>query len=345
MVLDPGRAANALRRISHRITPWGRSGLRTVRAGIQTDGIRPGLTDIDRRGIVANDGIDLHYYEIGPEHADTTVVFVHGFTLTAESWFFQVDHLRRDHPDVRSVLLDLRGHGATGMVPPERCTIDGAGDDVLAVIAERVPTGRVILVGHSMGGMILMSLVRRCGEELRSRIGGVITVSTAMEPMASGGIAQIIDNPVADKVHGVISRNPEESDRIRKEMMEMLAPLLAVTIFQRNGTDYDVIEFHADQIHETPAETYIGFFSELQSHEELAAAPYLSEVPGYVVVGDKDNVTPVEQAERAVELWPGAKLRVIPDAGHMVILEAPDSINRIIDEAILAEHPAVPHTS
>ncbi|MCK7641882.1 alpha/beta hydrolase [Corynebacterium sp. CCM 8835] len=345
MVLDPGRAANALRRISHRITPWGRSGLRTVRAGIQTEGIRPGLTDIDRRGTVTNDGIDLHYYEVGPEHADTTVVFVHGFTLTAEAWFFQVDHLRHSHPDIRSVLLDLRGHGATGMVAPERCTIDGAADDVLAVIAARVPTGRIILVGHSMGGMILMSLVRRCGDTLRDRISAVITVSTAMEPMASGGIAQIIDNPVADRVHGVISRNPEESDRIRKELMEMLAPVLAVTIFQRNGTDYDVIEFHADQIHETPAETYIGFFPELQSHQELAAVAYLSEIPGYVVVGDKDNVTPVEQAERTVELWPRAKLRVIPDAGHMVVLEAPDAVNAIIDEAILATRPAVPHAN
>ncbi|WP_156971877.1 alpha/beta fold hydrolase [Corynebacterium marinum] len=335
MTFPLARPLSRLRSWALQLTPNGRRRLALEIGALHSGSREPGLTGIDRTGTVDSDGIRIHWYEYGPVRPDApTVLFLHGFSIPAESFYRQVDHLRARWPSARLLLLDTRGHGQTGRVDPARCTVEGAADDALAVLRARDVCGPVILVGHSLGGLVALNLVRRCPPELWGRIAGIVLVSTSIEALADQGLPQLLASPVADQVYNAVETQPDEAKKFRQQAAAILAPTLAVAIFHRR-IDYDIIQFHAAMIHETPLETFVGFFEDLQVHDELAAGPYLQGIPGYVIAGEKDNVTPLGQAERLIEIWPEAWLQTAPDAGHMIPLEAPEILNAAIDRLLL----------
>jgi len=337
MAFTPSDLPRLVRSWVMRLTPGGRRRL-ALELGELHSGVRePGLTDIDKVGTVDNDGILVHWYEYGKVRAhdsSVTIVFVHGFTLAAESFFMQVNHLRERWPSARILLLDVRGHGQTGKVDPSLCTVEGAADDTLAVLRARGVEGPIILVGHSLGGLVVLNLVRRCPPVLRGNIAGIVLVATSIEALSDQGLPQILASPVADQVYNAVESSPKEARKFKEQAAMIFAPALAVTVFHRK-TDYDIVEFHAAMIHETPLETFVGYFEDLQEHDELAAGEHLQGIPGYVIAGEKDDVTPLSQAERLIEVWPDAWLQIAQHAGHMVPLEAPEVLNAAIDRLMI----------
>ena len=57
-------------------------------------------------------------------------------------------------------------------------------------------------------------------------------------------------------------------------------------------------------------------------------------MPLFVIWGDKDTITPLDQARRLVSLAPGAQLTVLPDVGHIPQIEDPDAFHRALLAAI-----------
>lgn len=294
----------------------------------------PGLVGLCECRYVASTSVPVAAYSAGPDDAPTTVLFVHGFTLAAECYFLQVRHLAEQHPNIRSVLLDLRGHGQTGEVAPEQCTIDGSADDVLAVIDQLIPKGNIILVGHSLGGHVVLNTIRRSPEEVFQRIRGVILIATSIDSLSAQGVPRLLTTKLADKVYGAMENTPDMVSKFRDEIADFLAPALAATVFKRIGTPYNLVKFHADMIKHTPLNTFIGYFDDLEAHSEVAAADRLAQLPGYVLVGNDDHVTPLSQSKRILELWPRAELKQTDKCGHMIILEAPELVNEALDELI-----------
>lgn len=295
-----------------------------------------GLRDVDKQDTVDSDGTAVYFYRTGPAEPTATVVFVHGFTLAAESFYLQVSHLRQHHPGVAALLLDLRGHGRTGAVIPGKCTVDGLAHDVRAVIAAQAPTGPLILVGHSLGGLAVLATLRQLLDDdpaTHARVTGVLLLSTCIESLAAQGVPQVLASPLADRVMAAVEASPNDARRVREAAAKFLAPTLATAVFKR-PIDYTLVEFHAALIHETPLTSFVGFFNDLQEHDELGAAPALQGKPGFILTGDKDEVTPTSQAERLREVWPQAWLQLAKGAGHMIILEAPGIVNNALDRLL-----------
>ena len=312
--------------------------------------VRPGIRDLDATGVltIEDHGTDipLHWYEVGPsgdsaaEAGDAeplTIVFIHGFTLGADSWYRQFRGLRKELPGVRLLTLDLRGHGKTGAVPPSSCSTDTAAEDVLAVVAERAPAGKLILVGHSLGGQIAFAALRHAAEDVRQRIAGVVQVSTAIDRFAANGIPELLNLRIVGCLAGLLKASPKRVRKLRDKIAGLIAPALAIAVFSR-PTNRQVIDLHAYMINETPLDTYLGFLDDLRGHDEYDAVPYLSGLPGTVLVGDNDDGTSREQAEKIIAAWPGAELVEVTNAGHMLPLEAPKEVNAAI--ARLAERVA-----
>ena len=312
--------------------------------------VRPGIRHPDATGVltVQDHGTDipLHWYEVGPSHGATaatggaeplTIVFIHGFTLGADSWYRQSRGLRKELPGVRLLTLDLRGHGKTGAVPPSSCSTDTAAEDVLAVVAERAPAGKLILVGHSLGGQIAFAALRRAPEDVRQRIAGIVQVSTAIDRFAANGIPELLNLRIVGWLAGLLKASPKRVRKLRDKIAGLIAPALAIAVFSR-PTNRQVIDLHAYMINETPLDTYLGFLDDLRGHDEYGAVPYLSGLPGTILVGDNDDVTSREQAEKIIAAWPGAELIEVTNAGHMLPLEAPKEVNAAI--ARLAERGA-----
>ncbi|HEY2637391.1 MAG TPA: alpha/beta fold hydrolase, partial [Solirubrobacteraceae bacterium] len=132
--------------------------------------------------VVADDGVDLHvevdeYAGTGRRRSapELTVVFVHGYSLSMDSWHFQ----RAAYRDrVRMVFYDQRSHGRSGRSTPGHATIDQLGRDLETVLDAVVPEGPVVLVGHSMGGMTIIALAEQQPELFGDRVVGVGLVST-----------------------------------------------------------------------------------------------------------------------------------------------------------------------
>jgi pimeloyl-ACP methyl ester carboxylesterase len=122
--------------------------------------------DPDRiRTVQSEDGVSLHIEEVGPTGAPLTVVFIHGYALSLRSFYYQRAALVERFGDgVRLVFYDQRSHGRSGPSVPGGATIEQLGRDLYTVLDAVVPTGPIVLVGHSMGGMSVLSLAQQYPE-------------------------------------------------------------------------------------------------------------------------------------------------------------------------------------
>ena len=176
IVADPAENSRAQRRrrwmagmagLSAVGTVAGASAARTVTRRVTVEDLYAGedfgLLDADRGCVVTTpDGVDLAVREVGPTDAPVTVVFAHGFCMNMGAFHFQRRELARVWGDqVRMVFYDQRGHGKSGTAAPRTYTVAQLGCDLDTVLAVLAPRGSVILVGHSMGGMTVLSHARQ----------------------------------------------------------------------------------------------------------------------------------------------------------------------------------------
>lgn len=291
-------------------------------------GLRP-----DRTGTVPSGEfgeVCVQWYEVGPTDPEAiTVVYVHGFNISAEEFCFQVDALRG--MGVRQVLLDLRGHGQTGWCEPTKLNVDDAADDVAAVLHARGVRGPIVVVGHSLGGPVSLSLMRRYAADFNW--AGTVQISSAVEPFVMQGMPQILAGPAGCALAWVVSHTPRFAEGLRRAVTATLAPVLAFGFYFR-PMDYEIIQFHARMIERTPLATYAGFFDDLLVHSEAEAGAVLADLPGYILVGDRDHVTPVSQSVKLAQLWPRAAVQILPDSGHMPPLDAPGAVTAAIERVV-----------
>lgn len=108
----------------------------------------------------------------GPADAPA-IVFVHGTRVSRAAWNGQVRRLAGTY---RCVTLDLPGHGtrAAGTF-----TLEGAADDVAAVIAAAVPAGRAVVVGLSLGGYVALETAVRHPD----RVAGLVLSGCSADPV------------------------------------------------------------------------------------------------------------------------------------------------------------------
>ena len=111
------------------------------------------------------DGVPIRYEASG--QGSPAVVLIHCWTCDRRLWDHAVPMLARDH---RVVTLDLAGHGESGRAR-KTWTIEAFGEDVKAVV-EALRLDRVVLVGHSMGGLVMLEAARR----LSGRVVGLVPV-------------------------------------------------------------------------------------------------------------------------------------------------------------------------
>jgi pimeloyl-ACP methyl ester carboxylesterase len=296
------------------------------------------------RTVVADDGVNLHVEVGGGGSAELTIVFVHGFTLSMDCWHFQ----RRDLADLgRLAFFDQRSHGASARGPREHATIDQLGDDLRAVLDTVTPTGRVVLVGHSMGGMAVLALADRHPELFGSRVAGVALIGTAAGAFAETifGIPGVVGRslrPVAPGVIRAANRRAQLLERGRRAGSE-----IAFMLTRRLGFGPDappsLVAFLERMLADTPVEVMTEFFDTFLSHDKLAALDVLADLPVLVLCGADDALTPVKNSHLMADALTDAELVVVPDAGHMVMLERADVVNDALRRLVAraGQHRAV----
>ncbi|MEU8650995.1 alpha/beta hydrolase [Streptomyces sp. NPDC048737] len=313
----------------------------------------------------ADDGTEL-YYEVddvepqgGPANRrrrlfgrkaplPVTVVFSHGYCLTQDSWHFQREALRGV---VRTVHWDQRSHGrsargAAQLRDGEPLTIEQLGRDLKAVIDAAVPEGPIVLVGHSMGGMTVMALAAQFPELILERV-----VATAFVGTSSGRLGEVNFglpvagvNAVRRVLPGVLKALGQQAalvEKGRRATADLFAGVVKRYSFASRDVDPAVVRFAERMIEGTPIDVVAEFYPAFTDHDKTEALACFSDMPVLVLAGIGDLVTPSEHSEAIADLLPDAELVLVPDAGHLVMLEHPEVVtDRLAD--LLTRAGAVP---
>ena len=292
---------------------------------------------VQRGGIVAaSDGVPLAVREAGPVDAPLTVVFVHGYCLTMDTWHFQRKAITARFGDsVRMVFYDQRGHGLSGATGADNATIEQLADDLYCVIESAVPSGPVVVVGHSMGGMTIMSFASRHRRTLAGRVVGIGLISTAASKLSEHGLGAILGRGTTSSVAGIAGRAPRVVHGSRRAMARVMTPFIYGGSFGNPArTPPTVARFVDRVIASTDVGTIAAFVDALSHHDETDALELMTDTRTTIVCGTRDLLTPLVHTEELAARLPEAELVVIPGAGHMSMLEAPSTVNAALSRLV-----------
>lgn len=290
----------------------------------------------DSRSVATSDGLALHAEVDQPTRCsdDVTVVLVHGYALTLDSWHYQ----RLAASTHRVVLYDQRSHGRSDRAPARSCTIDMLGEDLGRVIDSLAPKGRLVLAGHSMGGMTILTLAEQRPDLFAERVAGVCLVSTCASGLGTlslglpPGLSKALSG-ASPTVLSALALAPRLVDRTRKA-----GSAYATAVVRKLGfggpVPPEVAEFANEMLSSTPIDVIASFFPHFATYDrsDVLAAPDWPRTT--VVCGEKDLVTPIELSREIATLASGSRLVEVPGAGHLVLLERPQAVSDEIERLV-----------
>jgi pimeloyl-ACP methyl ester carboxylesterase len=285
--------------------------------------------------VTTSDGVDLHVEvrkaEVGPD--DPTVVFVHGFCLDMGTFHFQ---RRAFDGKYRMVFYDQPGHGKSGRLAEGEYTLEALGHGLAAVLDATVPTGRIVLVGHSMGGMTIMALAEHSPHLFVERVAGVVLVSTSAGKLdqVTFGLPEMVArfrHPLMPLARNAGKITVAMVDRARKASTDLAWLLTRRYGFGTQRPSPALVSYVERMNSSTSAEVIARYLRTLYTHARLLALAALREVPVLVVCGDVDVLTPLVHSEEICAALPDAEMVVVEDGGHVVLLEHADQVNTAIE--------------
>ncbi|WP_109473851.1 alpha/beta fold hydrolase [Ornithinimicrobium cavernae] len=302
----------------------------------------------ETRVVVADDGVPLHVEIDVPEGWDETrptVVLCHGFTLDLRCWVYQRRALTA--AGYRVVTWDLRGHGSSGEGASESYSIEQLGTDLQQVIAEVVPSGDLVLAGHSMGGMTIMALAEADPGLIRERVLAVALVSTSAGGLhrITWGLGSLLGGAVTrygPRALKGLSSHQELIDAVLRGGRELQEFFVARGSFG-SPVPLAVVRLTADMIFGTPLSVMSAFSHTLDDHDKREALEHLADREVLVLNGDRDALTSAVHSTEIVAAIPGAEHVFVKDAGHIIMLEHPDLLNRELLDLIARGERAPGH--
>ncbi|MEV4514691.1 alpha/beta hydrolase [Dactylosporangium sp. NPDC049525] len=299
-----------------------------------------GVWDFDEElTVTTDDDIDLHVEIVnGPDdqadaEGEPTLVFVHGFCLDMGTFHFQRKALQGKH---RMVFYDQPGHGRSGKLSKGEYSLDALGAGLRAVLQATAPTGPVVLIGHSMGGMTIMALAEQVPELFESRVEAVVLISTSAGKLdqVNFGLPDVVAKfrrpllPVLG-IAGPISSGVV--DRARRASTD-LAWLLTRRYGFGTARPSPALVSYVEKMNTTTSTDVIArYLRTLYTHARLLVLGPLRRVPVLLVCGDRDVLTPLTHTREIAAVLPEAELVVVADGGHVVMLEHADEVNEAIE--------------
>ncbi len=252
----------------------------------------------------SKDGTPISYEVWG--EGEPALVFIHGWSCDARYWREQVPVFSKTH---RVVVLDLAGHGHSGQ-GRARYTMENFGEDVKAV-TEAAGIQQAILIGHSMGGSVIVEAARLTPE----RVVGLIGVDTL----------ENVEFPLT-----------------REEFTKMVAPL--ERDFRAGAREFIGQMFFP----ETDPQLREWILSDMTAAPSAVALSAMKEMMELFITGEAARVAEKVQAPVVSvngSLWPinyEANRRhlasydaiVIDKADHFLMMDRPEEFNRALEKAI-----------
>ncbi|MGX1804157.1 alpha/beta fold hydrolase [Nocardia sp. NPDC055321] len=282
------------------------------------------------------DGVELSVREYGPADADLTVVLLHGHCQRAETWTRVRDALLRQYAGARVVCYDHRGHGASGAAAHRTYTLEQLAADLGTVLDTVAPTGPVVLVGHSMGGMTVLTYLSHHTAEIGDRVTGVALIATAANGLTETGFGTLLRHPLITLFQAAVRWAPHPMQYAKQLARKVFAPIV------RGAADGRAVGPRllslANAMHnETSVVTMASFLRAFTHYDRTHVLAALSHIPTLVLCGSADPMTPPSHSVAMAAAVDYSDLVLIPGAGHSVILEQParvaEALTRLLTRA------------
>ncbi len=253
----------------------------------------------------------MHFTRAG--RGSPALVFVHGFACTSEDWKAQLEHFQKTN---EVVACDLRGHGRTPGRPQE-CSIEHYGGDVAALV-NNLELKSVVLVGHSMGCRVVLEAARLIPE----RVAGIVLVDGSR-------------NATSD---------PEGAEAKARATVEKMgyAPFAEMLFRQMFFTPSAMADAIVARAVKASAEFGPHLWPRISRWDagSMDAAFDAIRAPVLAIQSTTHNAELKRAPMRTGESSPwvdylrsrGARVEIVPDTGHFTMLEAPETVNRLIGE-------------
>jgi 3-oxoadipate enol-lactonase len=266
------------------------------------------------KSFVTSDKVKINYLITPTGESTHTILFIHGLGHDGKIWKYIQEKLFAE--GYSSLAIDLRGHGLSdNPVAIENYRFERISKDITELISE-LKISSTILVGHSLGGMIAMYLA---GTK-PSLLTGLVLMETNYQlslPLLPKDVNQKLSKVFASLAYLFPNEQPREHDDYDN---------------YENTGDWDLRRIASD-ISGTSLRNYLIACSKVASFEAKGLLSSI-EVPTLVIAGEKDTIAPPVQAVDLVKQIRGAKYIVIANANHLVTLNDPANLSKIITEFV-----------
>ncbi len=275
--------------------------------------------------------IFLEFY--GPNEAQV-IIFVHGWSSDSTQWYYFKKHLSSQY---RLILMDLPGCGKSGksnngVYSPESFARD------LEVVVGLTGDKKPILVGHSIGGMTILSYCKLFSSVLQSKIAGIVLVQTTytnpVKTSIMSGLLTAIYKPILTPMcHFMVATAPiiqimnwvkflngsmHISNHLSGYAGTETRGQLALTSFLSAASPVAIV-----------AKGMLGMFG----YDATATLSKIS-VPALIVCGNKDILCKPEASQYMNKHIPNSQLVMLSPSGHMGPLERNEEmVNNVKDFA------------
>jgi pimeloyl-ACP methyl ester carboxylesterase len=221
------------------------------------------------------------------KHGDRNVLYIHGSACDATLWEKQLE-------EIGGYAIDLPNHGKSGKA--EIRSVDDYA--YFAAKAVKKLMGSAVVVGHSLGGAVAQKMYLNHPEVVKA----LVLVGTGARLRVLPDFLKGLKEKPAETA-AMVSKYAFADEKLAEEFSKVFAERAKILLLDLSLCDkFDLLEAYRN-------------------------GEIMVEVPALLIVGEKDALTPVKYSEFFEKHIPLAEMVVIPDSGHMVMLEKVKEFN------------------
>jgi 3-oxoadipate enol-lactonase len=240
----------------------------------------------------------LYYEFIENPNSSDTLIFIHGWAETHKIWREQIEFFKDSY---NTLILDLRGFGLSSK-PTYGYSLKRQ-SKYLSQLIQRLELENYWLIGHSLGGMVTLQFSDRYFEEIR---GVILIDTTSYLPTRLSTIRSLGTFFISKTLRQTWQRTLKTLNREQQKTLieELIYNVDSVPLYVSAACGIAVINLRVK----------------------------LNQItcPVLIIVGEHDELTPVQLSKRMHQKLPNSHLVIIKETGHMSFIEKPDEINSII---------------
>jgi 3-oxoadipate enol-lactonase len=246
------------------------------------------------------------------EGAGEPILFVHAFPFHGGLWDPQMAALP---PNWRGIAPDLRGFGRSVGSGDGPYSMDLFADDLVALL-DHLDLKQAVVCGLSMGGYVAFSLFRR----YPARVRALVLAST---------------RPGADSEDGKKNRALLAA-RVRKEGVRAIVEVMLPKMLSEAtlAAVPDVIGLIQQLAQSNQPESIARALEGMAVRDDSQDLLRSIEVPTLIIHGEEDAIIPPGEAQLMARGIRGARIKILPQIGHLINLESPGEFNRFLRDFV-----------